>query len=180
MRHSTSQYDGYYELGYVLRTHGVKGDVIILLDTDAPDRYRKLKSVFLEQHGSLEEFEVSTVVIQPDEKSARLHLKGIEDMTPAEALLKRRVFIPLTFLPPLRGKEFYFHEIIGYTVVDKTAGELGPLLTVYDLLQHPVGEVERESKKIMFPLIDEFIETINRKEKKIYISLPDGLIDVYL
>ena len=179
IRHSTAQYEGYYELGYIAKTHGVKGDVIIVLDTDSPERYRKMKSIFLEQNNTLLEKEVATTVVQEHDKTARVHLLGTDDMTAAEQLIRTRVFMPLSFLPPLRGKDFYYHEIIGYLIVDEEEGELGPLLSVYDLLQHPVGEIEWESKKVMFPLIDEFIKKIDRNEKKIFLNLPAGLLDVY-
>src|SRR6187402_3589562 len=116
MKFNTTTYPDHYELGSVVRTHGVKGDLLVYLDADEPERYKKMKAVWVEEKDGLKEFKVTKSSIV--EKQAIIHLEGIEDMTAAEGYLKKRLFMPLSFLPKLKGKQFYFHEIIGYTVVD--------------------------------------------------------------
>ena len=170
-------YSDHYELGYVVKTHGVKGDVVIYLDTDDPARYKMMKSLFVNMDGSLKEFNVKKVSLV--EKHAIVHLEGIEDMTTAENYLKKGIFMPLTFLPQLKGKQFYFHEIIGFEVEDVTEGKLGKLIEVYDLTQHPVGEVKWKETNVLFPLIPDFIEKIDREAGVLYIKLPEGMLDVY-
>lgn len=177
MKAAAHSYPEHYELGYVVKTHGVRGDMVIFLDSDDPARYRKMKSLFLELEGALKEFSVKKTSVV--EKHAIVHLEGIEDMTTAEQYLKKRIFMPLSFLPKLQGKQFYFHEIIGFEVEDAQEGKLGKLTEVYDLTQHPVAEVAWQDKKIMFPLIPDFIEKIDRENSVLYMHLPEGMLDVY-
>jgi len=171
----------YFLLGKILRPHGVKGDVVIYIDSDSLSRYKKMKLIYVDVEGSLKEFDVSKVIsIKELEHTAVIHLVGIDDINTAENYLKLDLYQPLESLPKLRGKKFYFHEIIGFTIIDENEGEVGVLTNVYELPQHPVGEFIRDEKAVLFPLSETFINRIDRAGKKIYVTIPEGLIDVYL
>ena len=174
------QYPEHFLLGKILRTHGVKGDIIVFLDVDEPARYKKIKNVLLETNDELIEYTVTKVNLSPNEKTAIIHLSGVEDMNAAELILKTNLFQPISKLPQLKGNDFYFHEIIGFAVIDTLLGELGVIKDVYDLQQHPVGAMIYKEKEVLFPLSDETLEKIDRENKKIFVTLPDGLLEVYL
>lgn len=169
----------YFLLGKIHKTHGVKGDFSISLDTDSPSRYKSLKLVYLEVGDTLKEYDVTKINVKEKERSAIIHLSGIEDMTTAENYLKFDLYLPLSSLPKLRGKKFYFHEIIGMIVNDVNYGELGPITNVYELPHQPVAEFKFKDKLILFPLMEVFIKRIDREEKIFYTELPDGTIEVY-
>jgi 16S rRNA processing protein RimM len=170
----------HFQLGTLLRTHGVKGDFIAALDTDSPGRYKKLNLVYLEVDEVLKEYNVTRISVKEKERSATLHLEGIEDMTTAENYLKCKLFLPLSMLPKLRGKKFYFHEITGFTVEDKKLGTLGPITTVYDRAEQPVVEFEYQGRQILFPCHDKLIVKIDREQRIFYTDLPEGLVTIYL
>ena len=174
------KYPDYYLLGKIFRTHGVKGDVLIFLDVDDPSRYKKMKSVFLELNDELKEYAVTKVNVSVGEKNAIIHLQGVEDMNAAEMILKTNLYQPLSMLPKLKGNAFYFHEIIGFIVMDTLLGELGIINNVHDLPQHPVGAMHYKEKEVLFPLSGETLEKVDRENKKIFVTLPDGLLDVYM
>lgn len=174
------EYPDYFQLGFIVRTHGVKGDLVAALETDSPARYKKLKVVYVEVDGVLKEYSVTRITVKEKERSATLHLMGIEDMTTAGNYLRFRLFLPLADLPKLRGKKFYFHEVAGFLVVDKNLGTLGPISTVYDRAVQPVVEFEYRDKKILFPVHDSIIVKIDREARQFHVNLPEGLVDVYL
>ena len=170
----------HFLLGTIVRTHGVRGDVLAVLDTDSPGRYKAMKEVYVESGGVLKHYPVSKVSISAGQHTATLHLAGVEDMTAAETLLKHKLFLPLSSLPKLRGKKFYFHEVIGFTVVDAQKGALGPITTVYERSDQPVIEFDVNGKSILFPVHDDLIRKIDREEKTFHVELPEGLIEIYL
>lgn len=174
------QHPEHFLLGTLLRTHGVKGDFIAALDTDSPARYKKLSLVYLELEGVLKEYTVTRISVKEKERSATLHLEGIEDMTTAEHYLKCKLFLPLSLLPKLRGKKFYFHEINGFMVSDKKLGILGPITTVYDRAEQPVVEFTYQDKPVLFPCHDKLIVKIDRENRIFHTDLPDGLVELYL
>ncbi len=174
------QYPNHYLLGKIIRTHGVRGDIIVFLDVDEPARYLKMKSVLVEIAGELKEYTVKKVSLQPRDKSAIIHLAGVDDMNAAELLLKYNLFQPLSMLPKMKGNDYYFHEIIGFVVVDSLLGDLGVIKDVYDLQQHPVGVMFYKEKEVLFPISNETLRKIDRENKKIFVTLPDGLLEVYM
>ena len=95
-------------------------------------------------------------------------------------ILKTNLFQPIAMLPKLKGNDFYFHEIIGFGVTDGLQGELGVIKDVYDLQQHPVGVMLYKEKEVLFPLSQLTLQKIDRENKKIFVTLPEGLLEVYL
>jgi 16S rRNA processing protein RimM len=174
------KHPGYFQLGSLVKTHGVKGDFIAIIDSDSPSRYRALRVVYLEVGDVLKEYTVSQISLKPKSNTATVHLVGIEDRTTAEEYLKLRLFLPLDMLPALKGKKFYFHEVIGFNVVDKHRGVLGPITTVYERSSQPVIECMHEGKQVLFPVHDDLIVKIDRKTQNFHVDLPEGLIDLYL
>jgi 16S rRNA processing protein RimM len=167
-----------FYLGKIVRTHGVKGDMMILLDVDDPVRYKKMKSVFLDVNEQLTSFNISQVSIR--DSIVKVHLEGVDDMTKAETFLKCDAYLPLSKLQKLDETHFYFHEIINFKVIDKTKGAIGVFEKVVDIPQQTIGQIKNGNKEILVPMIPQFIERVDRNEKILYLDLPEGLVDLYL
>lgn len=170
--------DDLFELGYISRLHGVKGAIIIQMDTDHPERYRMLKELWLmKEDSSSTNFQIEEISVRTTEAIVKLrHINSVEEAT---ALLRMPVYLPLAMLPKLTGKQFYFHEIKNFLLRDSAYGEVGKIETVYDLPQHPVAGIMQNGKEILIPLIPDFIESIDRENKIIHTKLPEGMIEVY-
>jgi len=171
------EHDGYYLLGTIARTHGVKGNVYIRLDVDEPAAYKKLQAAFLELDGKLEPVKITVTSILNDQLI--VHIEGVEDMDTAHKLNWVHVFLPMKELPKLKGKKLYLHEAMGMKVVDAIEGELGIIEKIYDLPEQPVASVPFEGKELLFPIIAAFIERVDRENKVLYVNLPEGLVAIY-
>lgn len=167
-----------FNLGYIARRVGNKGELLFVLDVDDPSRYKKLESVFVELNNSLVPFFIKKVQIRGN--NATVSIEGIETIERAEELVKSGLFLPLTFLPKLSGKKFYFHEMPGFTVVDKVHGEIGVVERVLDFPQQAVFQIKKGDHEILIPAKDEFIVSINRTDRRLEIQAPEGLIDIYI
>ena len=98
---------------------------------------------------------------------------------PQHKLLKKETFLPLKDLPILKGKKFYYHEIIGFKAFDKKFGEIGIIKKFNDQTSQPIIIAEGiKNKEIMIPLVDDFLIEVNRMEKIIIFNLPEGLINL--
>jgi 16S rRNA processing protein RimM len=98
----------------------------------------------------------------------------------ADSILKCGIYLPLDLLPNLDGDKFYFHEVIGFTVIDINFGEVGSIVHVNDKAAQPLFEIDREGKEIFIPMIDDFIKKVDRENKQIQVETPEGLIQLYL
>jgi 16S rRNA processing protein RimM len=116
-----------FELGKILKTHGLRGEVSIFLDVDYPEDYENLDLILLNIEGKLTAFEVEQVRLLPNKpKNALLKLAGIDKIEETEAIIGETIYLPLSVLPQLGEKQFYFHEVIGFQVVDENLGNLLP------------------------------------------------------
>ena len=167
-----------FQLGVVAKPHGLKGELYITLDTDYPDDYAELESVFLLQDEKLVPFFVEYIQIKHNQ--ALLKFEDVESKDEAVALKGLGVFLPLNFLPELKDDQFYFHEIIDYTVVDEQKGELGHVKEVFEAGHQDLIGMEYEGKEVLIPINDDIIVKVDRKEKKLQVNLPEGLLELYL
>lgn len=168
-----------YFLGYVAKTHGIKGEVSIKLDVDNPYEYSELESVFLEIQGKLIPFFIESISIK-DKGFASVKFEGIDQEPQATNLLHTELFLPLSILPPLSGNKFYFHEVIGFHVKDKDFGLVGIIKDVLDYPHQSVLQVMRDNKEVLIPITDEIILNVDRIKKLVEIDAPIGLIELYL
>jgi len=168
-----------FELGFIERTHGFKGEVVLQLDVDEPARYKKLGSVYLFKKGKLIPFFVThTKLIGKDQ--LLLQFEDIADEASARDLIGSSVHLPASELPPLRTDQYYFHELQGMQVIDDTLGPVGKALDVYETPQQHLLAFDHEGKEVLCPLNDTLVYKVDKTAGIIYTRLPDGLLDVYL
>lgn len=165
-------------LGYTARISGVQGEVVIETDADNPSRYKKTEAIFLEIQGSLVPFFVKSVKLNGSAMTVKL--EGIDTPVKAKEILKCSVFLPLDKLPKLDDKTFFHHEIAGFEVIDERFGVVGIAEEVLDRLMQPVLKIRNGKQEVMIPLTDDAIKKVDRAEKKLYVSSPEGLIELYL
>jgi 16S rRNA processing protein RimM len=80
----------------------------------------------------------------------------------------------------LESHQFYFHEIIDFTVSDSELGEIGTVVEHIDIPGNPQLVVLHKEKEVFVPISDTFYKGIDKDKKIIFVSLPDGLIEVNL
>ena len=84
----------------------------------------------------------------------------------------------MNLLPKLEGAKFYYHEITGFMLEDINYGEIGLIDSINDSSSQPLFVIKTESDDILIPMVDDFIEKIDRKNKKVIVKTPEGLIDM--
>lgn len=167
-----------FNLGYISKRSGNHGELTFLLDVDDPLRYSRLDSVFIDLNNSLVPFFIKRIQIR--QSQATVQLEGIDTIEKAEELVRSGLYLPLSLLPPLNGKQFYFHEMPGYTVNDKHHGPLGIVEEVLDFPQQAIFKIKKDTYEILIPARKEFIVNIDRDKRHLELEAPEGLIDIYI
>lgn len=170
--------DDCFLLGYVIKPHGLKGEVTILLDVDFPEAYREMESVFLEIDQRLVPFFISAISISANRAVVRF--EDIDTFEQAESLKGCALYLPDNILPELEDDQFYFHEIIGFTVIDKATGPIGTVKDVYASGKQDLLAIDHDGTEVLVPVIDEIVRKVDRSSNTLHIVLPDGLLDIYL
>ena len=166
-----------FYLGRIVKKYSFKGEVVLKLDTDEPDIYKNLDVVFLDLGKKLLPFFIKNSLLQKGNQ-LRIQFEEINNETDADAILKTDVYLPLNLLPKLTGDQFYFHEVIGFMLEDVNYGEIGIITSINDKTAQDLFIIKKEDTEILIPMIDDFIKKIDRKNKKVIIKTPEGLIEM--
>ena len=109
----------------------------------------------------------------------RVQFEDVYDEATENAMIGTELFLPLSFLPPLEGNKFYYHEIIGFKVTDISFGDVGVLVGVNDKTAQHLFVIENQGKEILIPINDLFIKQVDRENKILGLDVPQGLIELY-
>ena len=171
--------DDCFYLGKIVRKYSFKGELLIKLDTDEPALYENLDAVFIFVGNSLIPFFIESSQLHKSDL-LRIKFEEVTNEEDADALMKSDVYLPLELLPKLDGNKFYFHEVIGFTMMDSNFGKVGTIKGINDSTAQSLFEIDRDGVEILIPMNDEFIVEVNRETKTITVDAPEGLIDLYL
>ena len=168
-----------FYLGKIVKKYSFKGDVLLKLDTDQPELYEHLDALFLDINNSLIPYFVDKSQLHKS-NLLRLKFEDVSSEIDAEQLLKKEVYLPLALLPKLEGNTFYYHEIIGFHIVDENFGSVGLISGVNDSSAQVLFEIDRNGIEILIPLNDDIISSVDRTNKTVTVNTPPGLIELYL
>lgn len=168
-----------FYLGRIVAKFSFKGEVLIKLDTDEPELYTEMESVFVEYNENLVPFFIERSYLHKS-TLLRAKIEDIDTEQDAEDMIGAELYLPLEQLPQLPDDKFYFHEIIGFDVIDQQHGNIGKIVSINDTTAQALFEIDMDGKQILIPMNDEFIEKVDKKNKEIKVITPEGLVDLYL
>ena len=167
-----------FYLGKIVTKYSFKGELVIKLDTDEPELYQNMNTVLIEMNTNLVPFFIERSLLQKGNQ-LRVKFEDINTETDANALLKADVYLPLDLLPKLEGNKFYYHEVIGFTLKDINYGKVGSIIGINDTTAQPLFEVKNGDIEILIPMIDDFIQEVDRTNETVLVETPEGLIEMY-
>jgi 16S rRNA processing protein RimM len=168
-----------FYLGKIAKKFSFKGEGLIYLDTDEPELYENMESVFVEFNKNLVPFFIENSSLHKND-FLRVQFEDVDTEEEADSILNCDVYLPLSMLPKLEGNKFYFHEVIGFEIEDKRLGVFGKIVSINDSSAQPLFEVVNGTVEILVPMIDQFLVKIDRENKKVVMDLPEGLVEMYL
>jgi 16S rRNA processing protein RimM len=168
-----------FYLGKIAKKFSFKGEVLLYLDTDEPELYENMESVFVEFNNNLVPFFISTSSLHKND-FLRVQFEDVDTEEEADSIMNCEVYLPLSMLPKLTGNKFYFHEVVGFEIEDKRLGIFGKIVSINDTTAQPLFEVLNGNVELLIPMIDHFLVEIDRKNKKVIMDLPEGLVEMYL
>ncbi len=168
-----------FYLGKIVSKYSFKGEVFIKLDTDEPDLYENLESVFISLGNSLVPFFIRRSRLHRS-NLLRIDFEEVGSEGEADRILGAEVYLPLDQLPALSGNKFYYHEVIGFRLMDKVYGDIGRIVSVNDSAAQALFVAEKDGKQLLVPVSDEIITQIDRSQKTVFVTTPEGLVSLYL
>ena len=172
--------DQCFLLGKITKPFSFKGEVVLWMDVDDKAAYMDVTTLWIPQQSILVPYAVESIKVNKDRFVVRLSDVNTEDQ--AKGLAGKDVWLPLNDMAPLPEGKFYFHEVQGWTAVDRASDEaVGTILHVVDQGAYPMLEVDfGEGNTGFIPLPEHVTIDVKRDAQTLVLDLPDGLLDVYL
>ncbi len=166
-----------FYLGRVAKPFSFKGELVLFFDVDNIEEYLDLDFVYIDVNKRLVKYNIASIRPHANKVVVRFADVTVEE---SNLLVGKDLYLPLEMLSKLEGNKFYFHEVIGYNVIDEEKGNIGVVKEIYDNTTQPIMSIDNNGKEILMPIIDEVIKEVDRENKVIKIKAPQGLIDIYL
>lgn len=168
----------YYKVGKIVNTHGIKGEVRVISQTDFPEeRYQVGETLYLFR----EQKEPLKLVIASHRKHKNFDLLSFEEyynINQVEEFCDGTLKIAEDQQGELAENEFYYHEIIGLEVFDEHGTDLGQITEILSPGANDVWVVKQKGRAdILLPYIESVVKQIDLKNKRVDVEIPEGLID---
>jgi 16S rRNA processing protein RimM len=164
-----------FKIGFIAKTHGLKGEVTIQMTPECPDLH-EFKSFFVEKNQNLIPYFLETVSLKGDK--AFIKLEDVNTIEQASDLKGCSLYLPKSEREKLGRGEFYNDEVIGFEVTEKEAGVIGLITEVFESGPNRFLILDHNGKEVMIPLNSPFIKNVNKLKKKISVELPEGFLEI--
>jgi 16S rRNA processing protein RimM len=169
--------DDYYLLGTLLKTKGIKGEVILKLNNDYSEEILKLESIFIDVDNKLVPFFIEEIKIKTL-STIIVKIEGIDEEEKALEFIDLDFYIPHSQVETLHINKVETIDITGYKVMDKDRKLIGTVIEFIDIPKNPILNVKSEKGEILIPATDELIIEVDDDLQEIILEIPEGLLDI--
>ena len=163
----------YLSVGFLRRPHGLKGEIIMDLHTDFPERMKKGRELFVgEKHERM-----TLTNVRPHQSGLLVKFDSVDNPEDAGIYRNQWVYVRSSDVP-LPDGQHYKHELLGLKVVDENDNPLGGLVEILETGANDVYVVKDDSgREILLPAIPSVILDLDVGRGFLKVHLLDGLID---
>ena len=164
----------YLVVGFLRRAHGVRGEMLMDLHTDFPERLRAGRKLFVgEEHKPL-----TLEGVRPHAKGRLVKFKTVETPEEAGRFRNQWVYVRASDVPALPADQIYQPELFGFKVVDEGDELLGELVEIIETGANDVYVVKDDSgRELLLPAIPSVILDLDPVRRLMRVHLLEGLTD---
>lgn len=164
------------EVGKIVNTHGLRGEVKVVTWTDSPDVFEDLEYVIAESRR--EQITLHITGVKYQKNNIIVKFKELDRIEDAEPLKNSVLLAPREALGELPEGVYYIADLIGLSVYNEENELLGKVSDVFSTGANDVYAVSREGKKdLLLPVIDDVIIKVDLEQKRVTAHIMEGLDD---
>lgn len=169
----------WFNVGKIVNTHGVRGEVRVISKTDFPEeRYAPGNKLYLFLPGEKEAIQLIVNSHRKHKNFDLLTFEGYTNINDVEKWKNSILKVKEEQLTDLSEGEYYFHEIIGCNIMTVDNENIGKVIEILTPGANDVWVVKSEAgKEFLIPYIDEIVMNISIADKQIVIKPMEGLLE---
>jgi 16S rRNA processing protein RimM len=159
-------------IGVVAGAHGVRGEMKVDLQTDFPDRFKRLGTVYTgEDHRPLQ-----IAAVRKLGERVALRVAAVTDRDAAQAMRGTELYIPISEIMPLPAHTYYRDQIIGLQVVTTSGEPLGTITEILITGSNDVYVARDEQREVLIPALKDIVREVDLEGGRMVIEPVDGLL----
>lgn len=156
-------------VGRIVAPHGVRGDLRIFPDTERPEMFKSLKTIYIGRK------RCHLLSARPHKNVYIVHVEGVDDRNTAETLVHEVVEVPFSLLPKLEDGAYYYFQLIGLSVVTEDGEAVGRLEEVMETGANNVYVIRDGKKETLIPAIPSCVLSIDMDAGRMTVRLPEWI-----
>lgn len=165
------------EVGKIINTHGLRGEVKVAAWTDTPDVFETLETVYIKVKSEYKPLSLRSIKYQKNNLIVKF--AELTDINEAEPLKNQVLYAGRSDLGELEEGVYYIADLIGIEVIDENGASLGKIKDVMQTGANDIYVVERPSQKdLLIPVLPNVVLSVDINEKKAIVHLLEGLEDL--
>ena len=169
-------YTNRVKIGTVVSKHGYKGDIKISLSSNNRDTFPDLKYLFIDLDGCFITFMIENV--RSFSKNVLIvKLKEIRSEDEVNEVIHKNIYVDSAEMESNIDSGFFYNDLINFEVITDSK-KIGRIENINSKLPQPVFEIIYDSRKALIPIHEDLIKKIDKKNRIIYLDIPNGLLEI--
>jgi 16S rRNA processing protein RimM len=169
--------DNYFKIGKLVATYRLQGEIILQHSLGKKTSLKGLETIFIEEKKDtfLPYFIESTKIKSDTETYVKL--EGIASKEAAHKLVQKEMWLLENDFKKFAAASSPI-SLLGYSIINEEE-DLGEILEVIEQPHQLLCKILLNDKEALIPIHEEFLDKIDKKNRKIFVTLPDGLLEIY-
>lgn len=169
--------DQYFKIGKLAASTGLKGELVLQHSLGKKTTLKGLEAIFLEdKKDSFIPYFIQSAKIRSENETV-IKLEGIDIMEAARKLTPKEVWMAEADFKKFAAKSSPI-ALLGFNIIHNEE-DLGEILEVIEQPHQVLCTILVNGKEALIPIHEDNLEKIETKSRRVYVNLPDGLLDIY-
>ncbi len=167
----------YFKIGKLAASFGLKGEVVLQHSLGKKTSLKGLETIFVEEgKDNFMPYFITSASIKND-KEVFIKIEGVDTKEIARKLTPKEVWITEDDFKKFAAKSSPI-SLLGFNLINEDE-DLGEIIEVIEQPHQILCSILLDGKEALIPIHDESLEKIDKKNRKVFVTLPDGLLDIY-
>ena len=170
--------DNYFKIGRLVATYRLQGEIILQHSLGKKTSLKGLETIFIEEKkDSFIPYFIESAKIK-SETETYIKLEGIENKEAAHKLIQKEIWLLENDFKKFADKSAPI-SLLGFTMINDDEEDLGEILEIIEQPHQVLCKILLNGKEALIPIHEEFLDKIDKKNRKVFVTLPDGLLEIY-
>ena len=169
--------DNYFKIGKLVATYRIQGEIILLHSLGKKTSLKGLETLFIEEKkDSFIPYFIESAKIKSDTETY-VKFEGISSKETAHKLVQKEIWLLENDFKKFAASSAPI-SLLGYNIINEEE-DLGEILEVIEQPHQVLCKILLNEKEALIPIHEEFLDKIDKKNRKVFVTLPDGLLEIY-